>query len=561
MVATFFNWIWALVTISITGFMCAKAYSRFIGNTDDRKLEPDVVIALGIMFVTWFSEVFSLFYRVGLIATVVLGFMCLVIIAVYWKELFRIIKGLKNTGSLFGDRGVAIIVLGFFFMIVSTLKILHPDTHLYHAQTIEWIENYGVTKGLGNFFPNLAYNSSFFCLQALFSWKGIVGQSMHGMNAFLSWLAVTYAMFSFRSIRAKRIVVSDILRVTTVLYVFYILNMISSPNSDCFPTLFNLYIVTKCAEIAEDENEVRDIQRIDILSLLGILAVFNVSAKLSFAPFAILILYPFVWYLKKNRISKVVKLLLLGTITLLPFFARNVILSGYLVYPLSSLDLFNVDWKMPAELVRHDGLEIMAWARGMTSSDQYNAGIITWLPVWWEWLDLMCQVFILFAFFMIPFMVVRLVSQLAKKRIDYCWFLNLISLVSFAYWFLTAPSTRYGMPYSIILATMFCLWNGEGLRKTTIFVTTVFSFVMIVGSLQSFPYRECPFILPQDYGEYRYETGIITSSSGDEIEIYFPAEEELDLQPTYSPFPVMMSGNGDQIELRGDSLAEGFRHK
>lgn len=82
----------------------------------------------------------------------------------------------------------------FFAVLASTAPVVY-DTSLYHVQAIEWIEKYGVVKGLGNLHNRLAYNSSFFALQALFSWNSIVGQSLHGMNCFLALFFSSYSIF------------------------------------------------------------------------------------------------------------------------------------------------------------------------------------------------------------------------------------------------------------------------------------------------------------------------------------------------------------------------------
>lgn len=61
---------------------------------------------------------------------------------------------------------------------------MHYDSDLYHAQSIRWIEEYGVVPGLGNLHERFAYNSSFFALSALFSMKFLCGTSMHTMSGF-----------------------------------------------------------------------------------------------------------------------------------------------------------------------------------------------------------------------------------------------------------------------------------------------------------------------------------------------------------------------------------------
>lgn len=82
-------------------------------------------------------------------------------------------------------RIVIIIVVAIPVLILAGQPASHYDTDLYHAQSIRWIEEYGIAPGLGNLHHRLAYNSAFFSLQALFSWRFILGRSLHCVNGFL----------------------------------------------------------------------------------------------------------------------------------------------------------------------------------------------------------------------------------------------------------------------------------------------------------------------------------------------------------------------------------------
>jgi len=55
---------------------------------------------------------------------------------------------------------------------------------------------------------------------------------------------------------------------------------------------------------------------------------------------------------KKNRV--LVKSLLPALLLFVPWLARNVLLSGYLLYPLSATAFFHVDWTVPAHVAKLD---------------------------------------------------------------------------------------------------------------------------------------------------------------------------------------------------------------
>lgn len=59
-------------------------------------------------------------------------------------------------------------------------------------------------------------------------------------------------------------------------------------------------------------------------------------------------------------------------------------ISGYLVYLYSGIDLFPVDWKMPGYTVTFDRNEIMSWGKAIKNAYQYDMGITEWFPLWYD---------------------------------------------------------------------------------------------------------------------------------------------------------------------------------
>ena len=95
----------------------------------------------------------------------------------------------KNSSA--GKLVLAISIILWCFC--TSRGYMHYDSDLYHAQSIRWIEEYGIVKGLGNIHVRFAYNSSFFALSALYSMKFLCGRSLHTVNgliALLLWIQV-----------------------------------------------------------------------------------------------------------------------------------------------------------------------------------------------------------------------------------------------------------------------------------------------------------------------------------------------------------------------------------
>ena len=96
---------------------------------------------------------------------------------------------------------------------------------------------------------------------------------------------------------------------------------------------------------------------------MSLLAVYAVSLKLSAAMVVVLAFVPFL-ILINNKCWKLLGIWLLsGCAIIMPFLIRNVIISGYLLYPYPELDMFSVDWKMAEKTVYADRESIKRWAQ------------------------------------------------------------------------------------------------------------------------------------------------------------------------------------------------------
>lgn len=98
----------------------------------------------------------------------------------------------------------------------------------------------------------------------------------------------------------------------------------------------------------------------------------------------ILVLKPAVSLIKEKKWKEISFFIIAGSLVIAPFLIRNVIISGYLVYPYASLDFFDVDWKMAKSVVDFDNREIMAYGRDLESYFQSAFPVSEWIPIWWS---------------------------------------------------------------------------------------------------------------------------------------------------------------------------------
>lgn len=68
----------------------------------------------------------------------------------------------------------------------------------------------------------------------------------------------------------------------------------------------------------------------------------------------ILALYPAACLIRSKEWKKIGIYLLCGCVVLAPWLVRNVLISGWLIYPFAAIDLFSVDWKIPASYLQNE---------------------------------------------------------------------------------------------------------------------------------------------------------------------------------------------------------------
>lgn len=292
MLTVLFNWLYIFFTTACLGL----GFAAFVEKKLHYKLERlSSLVMCGLVIATVYAQLFSLFHKVGFLANVVMFLGCTGILLIVRKRIKA--DFYKYIGQLKSIKGISIIVLVLLWSYFTSRGIIHYDTDLYHAQSIRWIEEYGVVKGLGNLYNRLAYNSAFFSMQALFSLRFALGRSLHSMNGFLVVLMLCYAVMTLKVFKEKRLVVSDLFKLGLVFYMSTasVQWIISSPGSDLLALGMVLYLGAKWSEYREQNQN--DVMNYGVLCLL---AVWSCTIKLSVVMLVLLAMYPAVELIRKK---------------------------------------------------------------------------------------------------------------------------------------------------------------------------------------------------------------------------------------------------------------------
>lgn len=553
MLQIFINWIYIFLTTASLGY----GFSCIIHRKLHYKIKRiSNITAVGLVMATVYAQTFSIFYKVGILANGVMVLICTGIVIALRKQLWI---ELKQYGErIKSGKGILVIALAVLWSYFTSRGIIHYDTDLYHAQSIRWIEEYGVVPGLGNLHVRFAYNSSVFALSALYSMKFLFGQSLHTISGFFALLLSISALDIMESWKEKRFRISDFARIAAIYYLTLICDEVVSPASDYAIMCTIFYLVIQWLSLLEKPKEERE--QSTPYALLCVGGVFAVSLKLTAGLILILVIKPAYILLKGKRWKEIILYISMGIAVIAPWLVRTVIISGYLLYPFPALDLFSVDWKISAKAAALDSAEIKTWGRAIYNAAQVDMPIQKWFPNWFlTTLSGTEKLLILADIGAILVLVILAAWIFGKKKWERLDFLLVMAATasSYVFWQISAPLMRYGYSYVLLLVVLtagyfVCEFTKSRKKQSLVFYMLVL-FIGIVKivplgtyavKIGSQPYYE----KQKDYGSYEYVVYEINGKS-----FYYPLEGD---RIGYDAFP--SSPTKADIEFRGENIEQGF---
>ncbi|MDE7233217.1 MAG: hypothetical protein K2N37_09125, partial [Lachnospiraceae bacterium] len=346
---------------------------------------------------------------------------------------------------------------------------------------------------------------------------------------------------------------SDLLKCVMVVYVVQKRYDISSSGTDLLAMLLIFYLFIKWSEYRE-----RGLEDGILYGYLCLLSVYAVTVKLSAASAVVLAVYPLYLFLKNRNVRAILAHVAGGLVILLPFLVRNVIISGYLVYPYSGLDLFHLDWKMDKAVLSEDSLDIKMFARGIRSAAEYDTSLVGWIPRWFLNHDMGNRIVLVVGALCIPAALYLLWKSLREKKYAQGALLG-ASLVNLIFWLAAAPHIRYGGPYIYVLAAV-TLGTVEFAYRERILPVAAGIVLLPYLAFYGAKATEAPEILAEhSIRQPDYLSWQSTQYPVGGQHIWKPDEGDLS---GYFAFPATPQGGQLRVlELRGESFREGFRHE
>lgn len=561
---------WLVITsVFLTFGSLAKAVWNTIAKREDN-ISIIGTFFLGMSLVGTVLSIISIFLPLSI--SVLIGLLCTSLL--YWvvnyKQSATILKSIYSTyNSLplaFKIVTVSILVVILLFSLCT--PVLY-DEGLYHLQSMMWSEKYKVVPGLGNLHGRLAFNSNFLLLSTAFNYHPAHYATFFSINGLSLFILLSWIITKIHA--SKDLIKSLALSTIALLLLFGFGATISSTSTDVITGILITYILLSLM-LDEMDN--------DRCLTLAIIAIFTITLKLSAGLICLVPLIALFKLIETKEYKNITILLLISLLIIAPWLYRFVMLSGYLVYPLSSIDLFNVDWKMSAELVNMEKDAAAAWAR-IPEGDvaaTLNMPFYRWMKIWARiqpWFNL--SLFILA--FASPAMVfiARKITKASNEKIN--WMPWILAFSGFLFGYYMAPDLRFGFGFIIcsILLPFIMFPIGNKLKavlneRNTLLLNKVVPMIFFIGLVwltfiagkQINEYKEYQsvsslLLRPQAIDNEMKNKDITFTKlrTNNNIDLFYPNNDNRCFDECIPCMPFW----DDRIEMRGTSIEEGFRRK
>lgn len=565
MVVVLLSWIYIFMNCLLIGMGIQKLLKKIIHEIPSFSLIG--LIMTGMVGITIYTEFFSIFYKIGMMAHLMMLLAALISGYFCQKEIRDLIKNIRPI--FLSWEGFFYICLLLLISFYTSRGTFHTDTNIYHAANIRLYEEYGLIKGMANLQLHYGYNSAYLAFASIFSLHWLLPFSLHTTTGFVEAVLCIYACHHLKTFKEHRRHLMDAGCLAILIYA--VVNLIGSisPATD-YPTMFfSLYIITAWLSVIEKQKD-QDIYSVHAFSLLSVAAVFVATMKLSAGALVVMVIYPAVCLIRRKKWKEIALYILMGVLVLVPYLIRNVLISGWLIYPFESIDLFQVSWKVPLDYLLVDSYQIKVWGRCLYDVTKIDMPVREWLPVWWNEQERYVQ-YLIFANILGFFLIgCNMLSNLRKKIKTegalLCFYLGMI--VGLIVWFFLAPFIRYGLAFLLAVPMAgLALWYDQekkGFYSIMTGTAVVCLFLCLSPYLDYYvtddgvflkqQLREPYYILQKDYDTSEMQKVTINGNT-----LYYSVEGIVN---DYHKFPgscyeFML----ERTTLIGDTIEEGFMPK
>lgn len=538
---------------------------KFLKLSEEHDIHFSITVLLGMALLSGLLGIWSFFLGVDVRAIVfylLMAILALVGIRKYVLVRLNIIYGqLKSFGVLSWLLILLISIYGFYRAAVAPPVY---DAGLYYLQTIRWMESYRVVPGLANLHVRLGFNSNIFLLAAFFGFADL-GWHLYQVPGLMIFLLTTQYCLNLIQRSGRVLVISTIVALGVIVFLLFAQSIywMEFPLTSDLPAAIMCWCIFL---LLIEKIETGRIEQFDLRAMaLIVLSFFDVTIKLSLTPILLIPLY-LLWKTRTSLMQSF-SIILLPSAVFLPWIARNVVLTGYPIFPFAQLDVFRLNWKVPSLLVRRLTINIVGYARDPNNSKFPRQIILAsmplheWLPIWYQTLNKFDRhLLVSIIAGIVLFIVLITLNKRLRKQAQIYSSIYVVSIVGTVFWFAQAPAPRFG--YGFLVALLLFLYTPlviqllELLRFPSKWLVLIIQFLLTVAVLTNiaqFPLSSWkPYIsLIQPYPKSEVKSWMIGNQN------VFQPRAGAD-QCWYNAFPCTKAIVSENLRMRGPTLEDGF---
>ena len=370
--------------------------------------------------------------------------------------------------------------------------INHPDTVDYHAETIGWINRSKAIPGLSFLNHRIGYGGNWYVVSSLFSFYFLGSNALTFINLVVPLWFIGFFVKKAEEYQKKEVAVSLIiifvLILSFIVFSFIRLTFISA-SPDYVTSLFILLIVYY---LLSGGNNV---------FILVLLIATAITFKLFALPLIVFLIIHSISELFKENLKKVILSTIFFILILSPFVARNIITTGYVIFPYPELQIKSARFTLPLETAEHEKAYIKAYNRiPVDYSDHYEVkrvatlSIRDWVPVWWEKKTFADKILLLICLVSVLSLLISIKKIISRGEyvLLYCIATTLSGIL---FWFCYAPEIRLGGGFLLAapaLAILSYKKTGQStnfiIQKFTRVITILLTIVLFLYSIYRFAY-------------------------------------------------------------------------
>lgn len=453
MILILLSWIYILFTTINLGFFLDKILKLKVKNFA-------IISILGLFSTTIIASIWAIFGRINFefhIAILFLNFILVVfnkyaILSIY-RNFFYEIKKLEKSLKLF---------LGFitFFIIAQCASIPYAiDNESYYIQTIKWINEFGFVKGLANIHFFLGQTSGWHIAQSAFNFSFIYDK-FNDLSGFCLLLGNIFAIQKLNDYFKNQEKTNLIIGLFPLANVF-LFQFISAPSPDMPIYVFTFVVFAYFLENHKNFDN-------QTFNLISILVLFSLYIKTT--AIALCILPLIILFLNYKEI-KIYKITLFSILILGLFVAKNTIVTGFPLFPITRNFGFVADYQIPEKIAVLYYSLTKYFAYSLTEN-QFNQMSVWEVFLRWISMPKLHGLFNKLSLFLVVFTPIILYRFFNQRRF---WILYLIMSVQLLLLFLSSPQYRFFMNFILFFSF---LWMTIFIsKKKTILILLGFSIL------------------------------------------------------------------------------------